>query len=179
MKSQFSKFIPSLLLLFFSGRDLRINCQSKNKKQARRKIISAFLHSSSPWWEERFAPFVQLKGRKETEIARFNWFEFNSCEHRTHMDTAFCSIRPRLSAWCKWVFFFCLAKFLIYAFGQTTNFRYVRCSGHKSQISRNRFLSFVAFGADVRSCAVTASLSWWMHVRRIKRDIFSHSFITT
>lgn len=34
-------------------------------------------------------------------------------------------------------------ELLIYAFEQTTNFRYVPwCTGHKSQISRNRFLSF-------------------------------------
>ena len=48
------------------------------------------------------------------------------------------------------------------------------CARHKSQISRNRFLSF----SRVKLQKKFSCVSWWMHVRRIKRDIFFYYNIT-
>lgn len=185
-----------LALPWYFGRDRRINCQSERIRNS----LLHFLHPSCRWWVERVesAPFVLSEWARD---ARFNWFEFNSCEQRKTGTARFVPGFVVKCFRCKWVFWALFRapkggvkgerrrrtfELLIYAFAQTTNFRYVpRCTGHKSQISRNRFLSFSFLFAGVwceimcTSPRLTLShfarlpcSTWWIHVKKSSATYF-------
>lgn len=95
----FRSSLRFLALPWYFGRDRRINCQSKRIRNS----FLHFLHPSWQWWVEwvESAPFVLSEW---TRNARFNWFEFNSCEQRRTGTVRFVPGFVVKCFRCKWVF---------------------------------------------------------------------------